>query len=82
MAVATFVPHLRNEHALHRWDITGDDDTSSALLGQDDLVGHSVGELGRILLRGGRSHDPDPHRDFTARLRSEGRRDLRVLVAR
>jgi hypothetical protein len=82
MAVATFVPHLRNEHALHRWDITGDDDTSSALLGQDDLVGHSVGELGRILLRAGRSHDPDPHRDFTARLRSEGRRDLRVLVAR
>ena len=28
MAVAKFIPHLRNEHALHRWDIAGDDDTS------------------------------------------------------
>jgi Mycothiol maleylpyruvate isomerase N-terminal domain len=82
MAVAKFVPHLRNEHALHRWDIAGDDETSYALLGQDELVGHSVGELGRILLRAGRSHDPDPDRDFTARLHSDGRRDLRVLVTR
>ena len=80
MAVAKFVPHLRNEHALHRWDIAGDDDTSRALLGDDELVGHSVGELGRILLRAGRSHDPDPGRDFAVRLRSAGQRDLRVLV--
>jgi hypothetical protein len=29
MAVAKFIPHLRNEHALHRWDIAGDDDTST-----------------------------------------------------
>jgi hypothetical protein len=82
MAVATFVPHLRNEHALHRWDIAGDDETSYALLGQDELVGHSVGELGRVLLRAGRRHDPDPGRDFSARLRSPGQRDLRVLVTR
>jgi hypothetical protein len=82
MAVAKFVPHLRNEHVLHRWDIAGDDDISGALLGQDELVGHSVGELGRILLRAGRSHDPDPDADFAARLRSPGQRDLRVLVTR
>ncbi|HEX3389242.1 MAG TPA: maleylpyruvate isomerase N-terminal domain-containing protein [Streptosporangiaceae bacterium] len=82
MAVAKFVPHLRNEHALHRWDITGDDDTSHELLGHDDLVGHSVGELGHILLVAGRSHDPAPDSDFTARLHSEGQRDLRVLVTR
>jgi hypothetical protein len=82
MAVAKFVPHLRNEHALHRWDIAGDDDISHALLGDDELVGHSVGELGRILLRAGRSHDPDPGSDFAVRLRSAGQRDLRVLVTR
>ena len=58
MAVAKFVPHLPNEHALHRWDVTGDDDTSQGLPGHDDLAG--------------RSHDPDLDSDFTARLRSEG----------
>jgi hypothetical protein len=81
MAVAKFIPHLRNEHALHRWDIAGDDETSGELLGSMDLVGHSVGELGRILLVAGRRHDPDPDRDFRVRLRAEGQPDLRVVVA-
>ncbi len=80
MAVAKFIPHLRNEHALHRWDIAGDDDTSAALLGSMDLVGHSVGELGRILLAAGRKRDPDPGSDFHVRLRVAGQPDLRVLV--
>lgn len=80
MAVAKFVPHLRNEHALHRWDVAGDDDISRQLLGGDDLVDHSVRELGRILLIAGRKHDPDPDTDFRVRLRSDGHRDLRVLV--
>jgi hypothetical protein len=80
MAVAKFIPHVRNEHALHRWDVAGDDDISQQLLGNDELVDHSVGELGQILLVAGRKHDPDPDTDFRARLRTEGRRDLRVLV--
>ena len=80
MAVAKFVPHLRNEHVLHRWDLAGDDELSSQLLGDDELVGHSVEELGRILLAAGRQHDPEPDTDFRARLRSDGHRDLRVLV--
>lgn len=80
MAVAKFVPHLRNEHALHRWDLVGDDEISRQLLGTEDLVGHSVGELGQILLVAGRQHDPDPDTDFHVRLHSEGRRDLRVVV--
>lgn len=80
MAVAKFVPHLRNEHALHRWDVAGDDDLSEQLLGSEDLIDHSVGELGQILLVAGRAHDPDPDADFRVRLRSEGQRDLRVLV--
>ncbi|HEY2284894.1 MAG TPA: maleylpyruvate isomerase N-terminal domain-containing protein [Streptosporangiaceae bacterium] len=80
MAVAKFIPHMRNEHALHRWDIAGDDETSGQLLGELELVDHSVGELGRILLRAGRSHDPDPDSDFHVRLRADGQRDLRVIV--
>jgi hypothetical protein len=80
MAVAKFVPHLRNEHALHRWDIAGDDDTSLELLAGSDLVEHSVEVLGQILLKAGRDHDPDPDAPFAARLRSANQRDLRVVV--
>jgi Mycothiol maleylpyruvate isomerase N-terminal domain len=80
MAVATFIPHLRNEYALHRWDVAGDDDTSAQLLGAMDLVDHSVGELGRILLVAGRDHDPNPDAEFHVRLRSPRQPDLRVVV--
>ena len=80
MAVAKFVPHLRNEHALHRWDLAGDDDTSRELLGPLDLVDHSVGELGAILLVAGRKHDPDPDAEFGVRLRTADQPDLRVIV--
>lgn len=80
MAVAKFIPHLRNEHALHRWDIVGDDDISADLLAGTDLVEHSVEVLGRILLNAGRNRDPDPDSDVAVRLRASGQRDLRVLV--
>jgi hypothetical protein len=80
MAVAKFIPHLRNEHALHRWDIAGDDETGRRLLGDMDLVSHSVGELGQILLIAGRAHDPDPDAEFHVRLRADGQPDLRVIV--
>jgi hypothetical protein len=81
MAVAKFVPHLRNEHTLHRWDIVGDDEASTHHLGQFDLIEHSVGELGEILLRKGRGADPDPHDDFAARLHSSDQPDLDVTVS-
>jgi uncharacterized protein (TIGR03083 family) len=80
MAVAKFIPHMRNEHALHRWDVAGDDRSSLDLLAQSDLVQHSVGVLGAILLRAGRQHDPDPETDFRVRLRSDGQPDLLVIV--
>jgi hypothetical protein len=80
MAVAKFLPHLRNEHALHRWDVAGDDEVSGRLLGRMDLVSHSVGELGAILLVAGRKHDPEPGADFHVRLRADGQPDLRVVV--
>ncbi len=54
MAVAKFIPHMRNEHALHRWDVAGDDPASLELLAEPDLAEHSVGVLGAILLVAGR----------------------------
>jgi hypothetical protein len=80
MAVAKFIPHLRNEHALHRWDVVGDDEASISLLSQNDLTEHSVEVLGKILLRAGRHHDPEPGAAFCGRLRVEGQRDLLVIV--
>jgi uncharacterized protein (TIGR03083 family) len=80
MAVAKFITHLRNEHALHRWDVVGDDDRSQQLLAESELTEHSVGELGRILLRAGREHDPSPDQDFHVRLRTDGQPDLDVTV--
>jgi hypothetical protein len=40
--------HSRSEAALHRWDITGDDDTSLALLSQPDLANHAVWVLNNM----------------------------------
>ncbi len=79
MAVAKFLPHMRNEFAIHRWDFVGDDDTSNRLLAQPELTAHAVGVLGEILLRRGRKHDPSPEQDFHVRLRAGGN-DLRVVV--
>jgi Mycothiol maleylpyruvate isomerase N-terminal domain len=80
MAVAKFIPHLRDEHALHRWDVVGDDELGITLLSQADLTAHSVLVLGRILLVAGRARDSDPDADFYVSLRSEGERDHSVRV--
>jgi hypothetical protein len=82
MGVAKFIPHLRNEHAIHRWDLVGDREEGSPMVGQSDLVEHSVEVLGRILLLAGRGHDPAPDADFSVRLCVEGEPDLSVVVAR
>jgi hypothetical protein len=81
MAVAKFVPHLRNEFAIHRWDIVGDDPVGHELLAQPELTAHSVGELGEILPRRGRTIDPEPDRELRVRLRAEGTADLQLVVA-
>jgi hypothetical protein len=80
MVVATFITRLRNEHALHRWDMVGDDEVGLALLGQAALTEHSVEVLGEILLRVGRAQDPEPDATFAARLHVAGQPDLDVVV--
>lgn len=81
MAVAKFGPHLRNEFAVHRWDVVGDDDTGDELLARPELTEHAVGVLGEILVRRGRRQDPEPDRELRVRLRSAGAPDVRLVVS-
>lgn len=80
MAIAKFVPHMRNEFAVHRWDVTGDDETSFDLLGQADLTEHAVTVLGALLTSRGREIDPRPGEDFHVRLRAEGAADVDLVI--
>jgi len=80
MEVAKFIPHVRNEFAIHRWDFVGDDEIGRELLSHAELVEHSVAALGRILLLRGRHHDPFPGEDFHVSLRAEGGQNLRLIV--
>lgn len=80
MVVAKLVPHMRNEFAIHRWDIAGDDQQSAELLGQHELTEHAVTVLGEILVARGTKHDPGGGEDFHARLRAAGTPDVRLVV--
>ena len=82
MVVAKFVPHMRNEFAVHRWDFAGDGEVGEDLLAQPELTEHAVTVLGRLLVAAGARQDPDPSADFAVRLRSAGARDVRVVVER
>jgi len=80
MVVANFIPHLRNEFALHRWDIVGDDPVSYELLAQAELTEHAISVLGRLLLVRGIEHDPGHGADFDVRLWSAGAPDVRLRM--
>jgi hypothetical protein len=80
MVVAKFLPHVRNEFAIHRWDFAGDDEAGTELLSQRELTEHAVSVLGRILLLRGAAHDPSPDQDFHVRLRAGSGPDVRVVV--
>jgi len=81
MGVAKFVPHMRSEFAIHRWDFAGDGEIGPRLLAQPELTEHAVGVLGRLLLLRGSQHDPGTGHDFAVRLRADGAQDVRVVVA-
>jgi hypothetical protein len=73
--VAGFATHLRSENALHRWDLVGDDDTSTELLAQPELLVHAVRFIGLPLLGRGLSAGGGSE-FFTSRIRSAGQEDL------
>lgn len=80
LPVAELVKHMRQEYAVHRWDLIGDDDLGMQLLGQQDLLVHSVQLLGDSLLAVGLARDPEPAEPLTARLRCAGEPDLVLEV--
>lgn len=80
MAIDDVELHLRQEFAVHRWDLVGDDDEGDELLARPELLDHSVRLLAEPLLAAGRARDPSPDQPFTARIRAAGERDLLIDV--
>jgi uncharacterized protein (TIGR03083 family) len=80
LPIAELVTHMRQEFAIHRWDLVGDDDTGVEILGRADLIDHSVRLLGDSLLKNGLQRDPEPHKPFSVRLRCPGEQDLALDV--
>jgi hypothetical protein len=74
--VIELVHHMRQEYAIHRWDLIGDDALGYDLLGQADLLSHSVRMLGEPLLAIGLQRDESRGDPLTVRIRCEGRPDL------
>lgn len=79
LPVAELVKHMRQEFAVHRWDLIGDDEPGLELLAAPDLIEHSVALLADSLLSGLR-HDPVSAEPLSVRLRCAGTADLEVRV--
>ena len=77
--VAGLVRHKRSELAIHRWDITGDDDVSRAALSDPSLTQHAA-LLGHLLLTGGPALFGEMGTRFEAALRSPEELDIVVVV--
>jgi uncharacterized protein (TIGR03083 family) len=80
MAIDDVELHLRQEFAVHRWDLVGDDDEGDELLARPELLDHSVRILADSLLRVGRTRDPLAGEPFSTRIRAGGLPDLLVGV--
>lgn len=68
--VHELVTHMRQEFAIHRWDMVGDDDVSNDLLAQPELLHHSVRMLQQPLLEKGLRQDPHADQPFEIRVRT------------
>lgn len=74
--VASLATHMRQEFAIHRWDLIGDDDRGAELLAKPEFVAHSVRWLGDSLLGIGLARDPRPREPMHARIRVANQPDL------
>ena len=79
MPIGDIALHLRQEFAVHRWDLVGDDAEGDEILGRPELIDHSVRVLADSLLA--RSRDPLAGKPFTARIRATGQPDLLIDLA-
>lgn len=74
-----FQKHVRNESALHRWDIVGDDDLSMELLSNHSLTKHTIDFLGAIPMQArGIAMGAGSGSPILERLRTPGRPDILV----
>ncbi|GAA2379967.1 maleylpyruvate isomerase N-terminal domain-containing protein [Dactylosporangium salmoneum] len=80
LPIAELVTHMRQEFAIHRWDMIGDDEIGHTLLSRPVLLDHSVRLLSDSLFRLGLPRDPSPQTPLTVRLRCAGEPDLVVDV--
>lgn len=81
MKVSSFPTHMRNELALHRWDVVGDDEVSDRLLAQEELTAHAIDAIGRPLLVKGMDRF-EGTLESPLRLRAHGRDDIVLRPAR
>lgn len=72
--------HIRQEFALHRWDLIGDDDIGEKLLSQPAFAAHSVAHLTDWLLARGLQADPKFGADFDVRIRGMAKDDVALRV--
>ena len=76
-----FLKHSRNECAVHRWDVTGDDDESRTLLSQQELFEHVLSFIGAAPMTArGCASGAGRGRSLTARVRATGQPDLEIRV--
>lgn len=76
-----FAEHMREEMALHRWDMTGDDATAVHSLIQPWMTEHSVHDVGMPLLaRGTTGLDLGPTGRIEGRLRAPRTDDILVAA--
>lgn len=80
LPIAELVTHMRQEFAIHRWDLIGDDEVGLSLLSRPVLLDHSVRLLGDSLFKFGLPRDPSPQTPLTVRLRCADQPDLVVDV--
>lgn len=73
--------HMRQEFALHRWDLVGDDALSSELLAQPELLEHSISLMDRWLLARGLQNEGAADTPFSAWIRCSGEPDLLIEVS-
>jgi uncharacterized protein (TIGR03083 family) len=78
--IGELVLHMRQEFAVHRWDLVGDDEENDRLLAQPELLAHSIRMLGDPLMARGLQADPSPEAALSIRLRCPGQLDLLVTV--
>jgi hypothetical protein len=78
---AFFAEHMREELVLHRWDLTGDDNTATRALAEPWMTTHTVQLVGKPLLkRGAAGLQLQPGQRIEGRLRAPGTDDVLVTA--